>query len=45
MLKKALENRETAEFFKTCGYGGLNVEKAVARLKGRLAQSDGFPTK
>ena len=26
-----------------CGYGGLNVEKAVARLKERLAQSDGFP--
>ena len=43
MLKKALENRETAEFLKTCGYGGLNVEKAVARLKERLAQSDGFP--
>ena len=43
MLKRELEKSETAEFLKPYGYGGLTVEKAVARLKNRLAKSEGFP--
>ncbi len=42
-LKKELEKRETAEFLEAYGYGGLSSEKAVARLKKRLAESGDFP--
>lgn len=43
MLKKAIENEETLKFLKDYGYRNLTFEKAVARLKNRLAESDGFP--
>jgi len=42
-LKKELQNKETSEFLAKYGYSHLSVEKAVARLKNRLAQSEGFP--
>ena len=42
-LKQELEKKETADFLKKYGYEGLPAEKAVARLKGRLAESDDFP--
>lgn len=43
MLKKAIESEETVRFLKDYGYEGLSFEKAVARLKNRLAKSEGFP--
>ena len=42
-LKKELQNKETSEFLAKYGYSHLSAEKAVARLKNRLAQSEGFP--
>lgn len=43
MLQRELEKKETSEFLQRYGYSDQRVERAVARLKKRLAESESFP--
>ena len=42
-IKRIIENPQTARFLERYGYSGLTAEKAVAKLKNRIAESDVFP--
>ncbi len=42
-LQEDLNRPGTAEFLQTCGYDAFTVERAIAKLRRRIAEAGGFP--